>query len=206
MSGMTREQFAALAGVSRETLERLTAYVDLLIRWQKKINLVGEATLSDAWQRHVLDSAQLRQFVGPGVVLDVGSGAGFPGLVLAILGTPYMNLLDSDQRKCMFLREAARVCETEVSVHCVRVEQFAGLPPATITARAFAPLRRLLHSVRRHVHSETRLVLLKGQDVASEIAEATIDWSFRHSLSPSLSSDRGRILLIEEIKLADPIR
>src|SRR5918912_3476535 len=111
MSGpLTPEGFAELVPVSRETLDRLAAYLDLLRRWQRTINLVGAATLDDPWRRHLLDSAQLLRFLPEGVrrLVDLGSGAGLPGLALAILGVPEVHLIESDRRKAAFLREAAR--------------------------------------------------------------------------------------------------
>src|SRR5215213_13399 len=108
---LTPEGLTALVPVSRETVERLGVYLDLLRRWQRTINLVAASTLADPWRRHILDSAQLIRFV-PGDaarLVDLGSGAGLPGLVLAIMGLPDVHLIESDRRKAAFLREAARV-------------------------------------------------------------------------------------------------
>jgi 16S rRNA (guanine527-N7)-methyltransferase len=106
--GYGPEDFAAATGVSRETIERLSAYAALLVKWQARINLVSASTLEDLWRRHMLDSAQLLPLLPEGTtsVIDLGSGAGFPGLVLAILGIPEVHLIESDQRKCVFLTEA----------------------------------------------------------------------------------------------------
>src|SRR5579872_6350644 len=109
-----RDGFAKRIVVSRETLDRLTLYVELLIAWNRRINLVGANTIGDIWRRHILDSAQLMPLLPDGtrVVVDVGSGAGLPGLVLAMLGVPEVHLVESDQRKAAFLREAQRVTGT----------------------------------------------------------------------------------------------
>ena len=122
---LTRQQAGELLGVSRETLDRLQAYLDLLARWQQRINLVGASTLADPWRRHVLDSAQLWRWWPDRarVLADLGSGAGLPGLVLAVLGAPVTHLVESDRRKAAFLREAARATGALVTVH-------AGLPLA----------------------------------------------------------------------------
>src|SRR5437588_12718613 len=110
MVALSPAEFAAATGVSRETLARLDAYAELLRQWSPRINLVAASTLDDLWRRHVLDSAQLFPLLPPGAhsLIDLGSGAGFPGLVLAILGVPAVELIESDARKCAFLREAAR--------------------------------------------------------------------------------------------------
>ena len=102
---------AEIVPVSRETLARLEAFAELLIRWSARINLVGRDTIADLWRRHILDSAQLRAFVPERArsMIDLGSGAGFPGLVLAILGVPGVELVEADSRKCAFLREALRI-------------------------------------------------------------------------------------------------
>src|SRR5687767_1366639 len=136
------EELGVALGLTRETLNRLAVHLDLLRRWQRAINLVGRSTLADPWRRHVLDSAQLYPHLAgqAGPVVDLGSGAGFPGLVLAILGAPDVHLIESDQRKAQFLREAARVTGTPVMVHARRIEDVAPFPASVVTARALAPL------------------------------------------------------------------
>ena len=117
--------------VSRETLQRLEIYAGLLEKWQAKINLVGPATLPDLWRRHFLDSAQLLPLLpaAGGTLADLGSGAGFPGLVLAMMTDWRVHLLDSDQRKCAFLRQVALDCGvgTQVTIHAKRIEQVTGI-------------------------------------------------------------------------------
>ena len=105
---MDPEGFQAATSVSRETLDRLRLYADLLIKWQKSLNLVGRSTIGDLWRRHMLDSAQLLPFIPARTtrLLDLGSGAGFPGMVLAILGVRGVELVESDQKKAVFLRES----------------------------------------------------------------------------------------------------
>ena len=132
--------------VSRETLERLTVYLELLRRWQRAVNLVGRGTLADPWRRHVLDCAQLAPHVpaGAATVVDLGSGAGFPGMVLSIMGLRGVHLVESDRRKAQFLREVARATGASVQVHAERIERMRGWSADVITARALAPLPRLL--------------------------------------------------------------
>ncbi len=139
------EGFARLVPVSRETLARLEAWLAELRRWQARINLVGETTLADPWRRHILDSAQLLRLLPPGTrrLVDLGSGAGLPGLILAILGVPEVHLIESDRRKAAFLLTCkGRLGLANVTVHAERAERVS-LPPAdVVTARAFAPLER----------------------------------------------------------------
>jgi len=196
--------FAGLVAVSRETLERLEAYVELLHRWSARINLVGHATLADPWRRHILDSAQLRQFMTPGAqdLIDLGSGAGLPGLILAILGVPEVEVIESDARKCAFLREAARITRTPIRVHCRRIELVPPRPVAVVTARACAPLGELLALAQGFLGPQTRCLFLKGERAAQELTAARADWTMTASLHPSLSDPRGVILCLEQIRRA----
>src|SRR5271155_95056 len=122
MGSLDPQSFAALSGVSRETLARLEAYAELLLRWSARINLVGANTLDDFWRRHFLDSAQILAHVPEGTqsLADLGSGAGFPGLVLAILGVKGVELIEADARKCAFLREAARIAAAPALIRNAR--------------------------------------------------------------------------------------
>ena len=162
---LSREAFGDQHGVSRETVARLTVYLDLLRRWQRSINLVGPATLADPWRRHFLDSAQLTAYVPPAAtsLVDLGSGAGFPGMVLALLGVSGVHLIESDRRKAQFLREVARATGTPVSVHAQRIEQMPGWPADVITARALAPLPHLHGLAERFLASDSVGLFLKGE-------------------------------------------
>lgn len=204
------DDFADAFGVSRETVERLKVYADLLFKWQKTINLVAPSTLGSIWHRHFADSAQLLRSSGPNghVWLDFGSGAGFPGLVLAILraesGSGRVVLVESDSRKCAFLAEVVRKtglggCFT-VEIRNTRIEN-----PATqsnletvdvITARALAPLDQLLELCQPYFSSTTHGLFLKGRDSAREIEVAQQKWAFEIAVSPSLTDPGGQILEI----------
>src|SRR6266404_3679270 len=155
MEPLDPHSFAALSGVSRETLGRLEAYAELLVRWSARINLVGANTLDDPWRRHFLDSAQLFADVPEATqsLVDLGSGAGFPGLVLAILGVPGVELIEADARKCAFLREAARIAAAPVIIRNVRIEAVPAHIVDVVTARACAPLDRLLVLAQRFIGS-----------------------------------------------------
>ncbi|MSO64706.1 MAG: 16S rRNA (guanine(527)-N(7))-methyltransferase RsmG [Alphaproteobacteria bacterium] len=197
---MTPEEFAAATSVSRETLDQLRAHVDLLRKWQTRINLIGDRTALDVWNRHVMDSAQLFPFIRVGSsIADVGSGAGFPGLVLSIMGLPNVSLIESDTRKAVFLREAIRITGAPASVLNRRVDDLESAPFDVIVARAFAPLARLLASVARLIGPSTALLLLKGQDIESELTEASKYWKMTTEVLSSATDPSGRILLIREI-------
>jgi 16S rRNA (guanine527-N7)-methyltransferase len=185
--------------VSRETRERRTAYVELLLRWNERINLVGRGTASDVWRRHVLDSAQLLPLLPPGLrtLVDLGSGAGLPGLILAILGVPEVHLIDSDQRKCAFLREAARATGTRVEVHARRINDVPALITDVVTARALAPLAELVAYAERFVGPNTICLFLKGRSAAEELTDARKLWSMRARLEPSATDPAAAIVCIE---------
>lgn len=183
--------FAARFNVSRETLDQLSAYVDLVERWQARINLISPATLPSIWQRHIWDSAQLAPLLDPSdqPIMDIGSGAGFPGLVLAILtGTP-VQLVESDQKKSIFLQTVIRECGLPASVLTERVESLSPQEAAVITARALAPVDRLLRLLARQLTRPVRCLFLKGQSVHDELgcleARPDISWQLHPSLTHS---------------------
>lgn len=198
---MTPADFARTAGVSRETLDRLTAYADLLTKWQARINLVGPATLPDVWRRHMLDSAQLFPLLPPGVgtLADLGSGAGFPGLVLAIMGVPHVHLIESDGRKGAFLREAARITGTAVTLHTARIESVQGLAADVVTARALAPLGQLLAYAHPLLKADGQCLFLKGKTGEDELTAASKDWNMTIERVASLSDPAALILRIKEV-------
>ena len=195
---LTPAGFAALIDVSRETQERLTAYVALLTKWNAKINLVGPATLPDVWRRHILDSAQIHpQIAAAGTLVDLGSGAGLPGLILAILGGPQVHLIEADARKCAFLHEAARVTGAVVTVHNRRIEAAPAIAADVVTARALAPLAQLLDHAVRFLTPAGKCVFLKGARQADELTEARKTWHMSVTERPSLSDPSGVILEVE---------
>jgi 16S rRNA (guanine527-N7)-methyltransferase len=195
------EAFQNDTGVSRETLERLASYAGLLATWNKKINLVGRSTEQDIWQRHMLDSAQLFPLIPPGTqsLLDLGSGAGFPGLVLAIMGVPGVQLVESDQRKCAFLREAARVAKASVKVHAKRIEDVDSQKIDVVTARALAPIDQLLAWAERFLGQNSHCFFLKGQNVEVELTEAYKRWRITADQRASATDPRGSIVCINEV-------
>jgi 16S rRNA (guanine527-N7)-methyltransferase len=204
-SPMTREEFAATADVSRETSERLGRYAELLVKWQGRMNLVSAETLGDLWRRHMLDSAQLLKLLPQATlsVADIGSGAGFPGLVLAILGVRQVHLIESDTRKCAFLAEAARAAGLDAGrnpvIHRTRVETIEGLRVDAVTARACAPLARLLGYAAPMLRPESVCLFLKGGRVGEELTQAEKTWRMEVERFPSLSDPSGTILRINQV-------
>jgi len=196
-----RNGFERLSNVSRETLDRLDAYVALLAAWNRRINLVGATTMGDPWRRHILDSAQLLPLVPAGArrLVDLGSGAGLPGLVLAILGVPEVHLVESDQRKCAFLREAARISAANVQIHARRAQDLPALAADVVTARALAPLPDLLDIGGRFLSNHSICLFLKGRGAGDEVAEAAKTWDMTARLVPSRSDPGGSIVVIEKL-------
>ncbi|CAA7614043.1 Ribosomal RNA small subunit methyltransferase G [Candidatus Terasakiella magnetica] len=198
---MTPDEFQTKSGVSRETLERLQAYADLLVKWQAKINLVGPDTVPDLWSRHFLDSAQLFCLIPPQArrLVDLGSGAGFPGLVLAVLGAPDVHLVESDARKCAFLREAARICGVTVTVINKRIEQVAPLAADVVTARALAPLSKLLDWAAPHLAPDAECLFLKGRGAEDELTASAKEWNITVRRVPSQTEPGAFVLHLREV-------
>ncbi len=187
-------------------MERVAAYIELLGRWNARINLVGRATMGDVWRRHILDSAQLYPLIpAPArVLVDLGSGAGLPGLILGILGVPEVHLVEADQRKAAFLREAQRVTGTIAHLHTQRIEAMRAFPADIVTARALAPLGELLDLAEPFVTPSTVCLFLKGRAVEDELTEAREAWKMRVERVPSASDPSGTILRLESLARARP--
>jgi 16S rRNA (guanine527-N7)-methyltransferase len=192
---------AARLDVSRETMARLEAYAALLVKWQQTLNLVSYGSMTQLWCRHMLDSAQLAQHFPRAAerLVDLGSGAGFPGLVLAAMGVPEVHLVEADGRKCAFLREVARRLELAVTVHHCRLETLELAAVDVITARALAPLPKLLDMAYHFIEPSTCCMFLKGAQLDGEIEAAMRIWRFKFSRLPSLSDPRGSILMLNEV-------
>ena len=195
------EGFADLVPVSRETLARLEAYAELLTRWSARINLVGRDTLPDLWRRHILDSAQLDRFIPSTAknLIDLGSGAGLPGLVLAILGVPGVELVEADSRKAAFLREAARVTGAEITIRPCRIQAVPPHPVEVVTARACAPLDRLLDLAAPYLAPHTLCLFPKGERFNEELTLARKAWTMNVSVEQSLSDRRGVVLRLQQV-------
>ena len=196
------EEFAAQTGVSRETLAQLKAYVDMLLDWNERHNLVSRSTLPDLWQRHVWDSAQLAPLIPDTAkkLADLGSGAGFPGLVLAAMRPELaVTLHEATTKKCAFLQAAADRMGLRVAIENARMED---LPPRSfdvVTARACAPLPQLLEYAHRFMCSNSVCLFLKGQNVGAELTEAAKYWNIKVSQVPSQTDPSGAIVTVREL-------
>lgn len=190
--------------VSRETFERLEAYVALIEKWNPKINLVSKPSLPEVWDRHIWDSAQLFDIDVEGLTwADFGSGGGLPGIVLAILAKAHrpdmqFHLVESDQRKCAFLRNATREIGLNVKVHAERIELLDPIGANVISARALTDLNGLLEFVERHSAENGIAILPKGETWEKEILQAQENWSFEYEEITSKTNNNAAILKIKE--------
>jgi 16S rRNA (guanine527-N7)-methyltransferase len=202
MKQTEREQFLETFPVSHETLTKLDKYVDLLTDWNQNFNLVAESTLPHIWQRHFLDSAQLIQHIPKycRLLIDIGSGAGFPGIVLAIMGIDGVHLTESIGKKAKFLQKVIDDLGLDVVLHHDRVENLVDMRADVITARAVALLPKLMAFAKPVTKSNTICLFLKGKNCERELTESAKSWTFDHTVSPSLSDDSGSVLIVRHIK------
>ncbi len=194
---MSRNDFVRTTGFPEPLMARLDLYLERLIRWQAKINLVGAKTLNDPWRRHFLDSAQMFEQLPSSVstIADLGSGAGFPGMVLALQTDEVaVHLIESDQRKAVFLREINRETGAGATVHSARIEACAELGADLVTARACAPLSKLLGYAEVVLAPGGQCLFLKGRSWREELTEAEKQWTMAVETIPSRSDDQGVIL------------
>ncbi|MEO0999270.1 MAG: 16S rRNA (guanine(527)-N(7))-methyltransferase RsmG [Pseudomonadota bacterium] len=198
------EALAEAVGVSRETAARWQIHHDLLLRWAPKLNLVAASTLAAVWTRHFADSAQLWAHGGGRHWLDLGSGAGFPGLVLAAMAPPgtHVTLIEADARKTVFLNTVIREAALPAEVHRSRIEALAPRDADTITARAVAPLDRLLALAHPHLAAEGQCLFPKGARAESELTAAARGWHYRLDRLPDRVDPAGIILRLSEIARA----
>jgi 16S rRNA (guanine527-N7)-methyltransferase len=182
----------------------LTAFVDLLLKWNTTVNLVGGGDIPNLWNRHVADSLQLDSIAGPlpSRLIDLGSGAGFPGLILSIAFGIEADLIEQDQRKAAFLREAIMVTGARARVHANKIERMK-LPAApVVTSRALAPLPALLRLAKPFLTNDGFCLFPKSIAAESEIVEAERQWSMRIERFPSWTDKNGMILRISELRPA----
>jgi 16S rRNA (guanine527-N7)-methyltransferase len=185
-----------------ETQERLGRLVDLLTRWNKSLNLIAPREVPVIWERHIRDSLQLAPMIPTGVrrAIDLGSGGGFPGLVLAIATGIDFDLIESDRRKTSFLRTAILETAAPAAVHDCRIEDAPIAPAALVTARALAPLPRLLPLAAPLLVPGGLCLLLKGAKVETEVADAEKDWEMTVRKTPSETSADGTVLSITGLR------
>ena len=204
-----RDRALALIPVSRETSARLDRFVEVLLAWQKHTNLIAPSTERAIWTRHIADSLQLLALApalrhGAQIWVDLGSGAGFPGLVVACAlaekNGVEIHLVESIGKKVNFLREAVRATGVQAEVHAVRIADFVKRAPKhidVVTARAFAPLPKLLTEAYPLLKRGARGLFPKGQDVATELTEAAKYWNIKAALAESRTDPRSRVVVVE---------
>jgi 16S rRNA (guanine527-N7)-methyltransferase len=198
----------ALTPVSREAEARLDRFIDLLLTWQAKTNLVAPSTLPQLWTRHVADSLQLLPLAPPDVKVwvDFGSGGGFPAIPVAcvLAGRPgaMVHLVESNGKKAAFLREAARLLNLPAKIHAQRIEDFGdsfGDSADVVSARALAPLKTLCDQAVPLIEGGAVGLFLKGQDVDAELTEAAKYWSIEAEKVPSKTSPDGCIVVVRSL-------
>jgi 16S rRNA (guanine527-N7)-methyltransferase len=200
------EEFATLAGVSRETLSRLKLFVSLLAEWNSRLNLVSSGSLEDVWRRHMWDSAQLAPLIPAKTetLVDLGTGAGFPGLVLALVlrerGALRTVLYEATTKKCSFLAEAASRTGAPVEIRNGRIEKADREPFDVVTSRACAPMAKLLAYAQPFQKPATINLFLKGQSVGVELTEARKSWKMKLLEHPSRSDPSGVIVEVQELR------
>jgi 16S rRNA (guanine527-N7)-methyltransferase len=209
-----REKALTLTPVSRETAARLDRFVELLLAWQQHTNLIAASTQATIWTRHIADSLQLLQLAPhTRIWADLGSGAGFPGLAIACsladqAGT-HVHLVESIGKKATFLRDAIRATHVPATVYAVRIEDFVDNTAESIevvTARAVAPLPKLLPMVYPLLKKGALGVFPKGQDVGSELTDAAKYWKIQYDLTESLTDSRGQIVTVRDLEPRSPPR
>ena len=204
--GFGPEDVVRLTGVSRETFQKISAYLELLDRWRERINLIGPGEGRHLWRRHVLDSLQLLQYISAEdkSVADLGSGAGFPGLILACAladkAGAAVTLVEKSPRKSEFLRAVGKEVGLPVAVLTIRLEDAPGVLFDVVTARALAPLPKLLGFADAWLKPSGKALLMKGRDTEAELAEAREAWTFDLSTLDSQSSPEGRVLRVSSLR------
>ena len=197
------ESFARMTGAGPTAMADLERYRSYLTDWNQNMNLVGPKTLDVFWSRHAWDSAQILRFAPDALTwADLGTGAGLPGIVLAILGKSrpgyHVHLVESLTKRCRFLTEVVKGLELPATVHNSRAEDLS-LSVDIVTARACAPLSRLLGYSRPYFQRGATALFLKGQDVVSDLEEASKSWDFDAEILQSLSDERGRIVCVKRL-------
>ncbi|MBT4989459.1 MAG: 16S rRNA (guanine(527)-N(7))-methyltransferase RsmG [Rickettsiales bacterium] len=187
--------------VSRETFDNFALYVELVIEYNQKLNLIGKSTENDIWERHIIDSAQLLNFVNieNDTLYDVGSGAGLPGIILSIAGVKLTYLIESKQKKTDFLHMASKFSPNEIVIINERVENLTPIKDSVFVCRAFAPLNKIFSLCSNHIISSKKTIIPKGQNYLDEIAIARKDWSFNFSEHKTITSGESRILIITNL-------
>ena len=202
----TYSGFCSYVFVSRETYEKLCIFYKTLMKWQNSINLISKNSVKNIWERHFLDSAQLYKYVKDinGNILDFGSGAGFPGLVLAIMGKKNIHLVESDYKKCVFLNEIAMLTDINITIHNCKIENLNFFNVDLVTCRALAPLYKLMDYVEAFVSKSPnknqnlpKVLFLKGKTYQNELLQLQKDNTIHFKEYNSITDKHGKILYTE---------
>lgn len=202
---MTYEGFKKETDLPEGLLNDLKRYVELLAKWQKRINLISTPSLADVWSRHILDSIQIYPLIPTAAksVVDMGSGAGFPGLVVALCskhyGGPEVHLIEADSRKCLFMTEVNSQTDAGAIIHARRLESVIDLKADVITARALSPLNKLLKMAVRFENGQSTYLFLKGEKVQEELTEAKKEWTMDVIETPSRTLSAATILTLKGV-------
>ena len=183
---------------------------ETLLKWQKSINLISKSTIDTIWIRHFLDSAQLYYFTKniSGNILDLGSGAGFPGLILAMMGNKNISVVESDQKKCTFIREVAMLSDTNINIYNSRIEDLNFFKPNLITARALAPLDKLIKYVENYIEKSPsnseklpNMLFLKGKSYKKELLDLSKTRNLDYKTYQSITDEFGKIIYINKVNV-----
>jgi 16S rRNA (guanine527-N7)-methyltransferase len=185
--------------LSDKALSNLEQFVDLLLTHNQSHNLIGNSTIENLWQRHILDSAQLLKYIDNKNLItgDFGSGAGFPALVLSILGLKEVHLIEKSFRKCQFLELAKKFSDNKIVIHQKDVEELSGIKFDLIISRAFAPMDRLLTTIKPFAKKETIGIFLKGKNLTQELVVAKKLHQFTYETYPSITSEESAVIIIK---------
>ena len=190
---------------SEDTIYKLKKFIIILNEYQKKMNLIGKSTMSSIWTRHILDSAQIEKILPKEdknhITIDVGTGAGFPGIVLAALGRQDILLCEKSKKKKIFLNAVIRECKFKVKIYNDRIENLRNTNARIIVSRAFSPLKTLLLKVKHCLYDDTTLVLHKGKTYMEEIVEAKNFFRFKYKCYNSFTNSNAKILKIDNVKV-----
>lgn len=176
-------------------------YIELLLKWNEKINLISKITKEELIDRHIIDCLQLRKYINEDeIIYDIGSGAGFPGLMLSYAGIKQVHLVEKCRKKTSFLRAASVLSENIVEIHNVKSENLIVDKCNVITARGYTSLENIFASTIHIADAQTKYILLKGRNLEQEINKAFFHWDFKYIIHKSITSDEGHIIEIEQLK------
>jgi 16S rRNA (guanine527-N7)-methyltransferase len=193
------EEFEKRFDVSRETFQRLEEFHELLLKWNASINLISKTTEGEIWERHIADSLQIQTLVS-GKILDIGTGAGFPGAILALAGISNIHLVEKSTKKCSFLRKVKSDIGGDFEIINQRIEDIKLENIDVITCRGFASVKKILQLTSKLVAKETRFILLKGESYEKETKEARESgWEFKCEVVPSVTNDNGVVLILSNV-------